>query len=82
MLGLGFPWDVHFRAGRRGRKKGRDGVRREAKAGVPRLAKLMALAIRLDGLIGDGVVADQAGLSQLGHVTRARVSQIEGRLSQ
>ena len=38
--------------------------------------KLMALAIRFDQLIRDGVVADQAELARLGHVSRARVSQI------
>ena len=36
----------------------------------------MALAIRLDQLIRDGVVADQAELARLGHVTRARLTQI------
>ena len=36
----------------------------------------MALAIRFDGLIRDGVVADQAALARLGHVTRARITQI------
>ena len=43
---------------------------------VPRVSRLMALAIHLDQLIRDGVVADQAALARLGHVTRARVSQI------
>ncbi len=36
----------------------------------------MALAIRLDQLIRDGVVADQAELARLGHLTRARLTQI------
>jgi hypothetical protein len=36
----------------------------------------MALAIRLDGLIRAGVVTDQAELARLGHVTRARLTQI------
>jgi len=36
----------------------------------------MALAIRFDQLIRDGVVADQAELARLGHVSRARVTQI------
>jgi hypothetical protein len=36
----------------------------------------MALAIRLDQLIRDGAVADQAELARLGHVTRARLTQI------
>jgi hypothetical protein len=43
---------------------------------VPRVARLMALAIRFDGLLRDGVVADQAKLARLGHVTRARMAQI------
>jgi len=43
---------------------------------VPRVAKLMALAIRFDRLIRDGVVKDQAELAKLGHVTRARLTQI------
>jgi len=43
---------------------------------IPRVTKLMALAIRLEQLIRDGVVADQAELARLGHVTRARVTQI------
>ncbi len=36
----------------------------------------MTLAIRLDQLIRDGVVTDQAELARLGHVTRARLTQI------
>jgi hypothetical protein len=36
----------------------------------------MALAIRFDGLVRRGEVADQAELARLGHVTRARVTQI------
>jgi hypothetical protein len=36
----------------------------------------MALAIRFDGLIRDGVVPDYAALARLGQVTRARITQI------
>lgn len=43
---------------------------------IPRVARLMALAIRFDRLIRDGHVRDQAELADLGHVTRARLSQI------
>ncbi len=43
---------------------------------IPRVTKLMALAIRFDQLIRDGAVADQAELARLGHVSRARVTQI------
>jgi hypothetical protein len=43
---------------------------------VPRVSRIMALAIRFEGLIRDGVVKDQAELARLGHVSRARLSQI------
>ena len=43
---------------------------------VPRLARLMALAIRLETLLQEGVVANQAELARLGHVTPARLTQI------
>jgi hypothetical protein len=36
----------------------------------------MALAIRFEGLIRAGVVRDYAELARLGHVTRARITQI------
>jgi hypothetical protein len=36
----------------------------------------MALALRFDGLVRRGAVRDYAELARLGHVTRARVSQI------
>src|SRR5262245_7782499 len=43
---------------------------------VPRVARLMALALRCDGLIRAGQVASYTELACLGHVTRARVCQI------
>ena len=43
---------------------------------MPRLARLIALAIHFDGLIRKGAVRDYADLARLGHVTRARVTQI------
>jgi hypothetical protein len=50
---------------------------RPAAAGrVPRVARLMALALRFEGLIREGAVKDYAELARLGHVTRARVSQV------
>lgn len=69
---------VHFRQGRRTRKEmGIGESPPEAPAGrVPRVSRLMALAIRLDQLIRDGVVADQAELARLGHVSRARLTQV------
>ena len=43
---------------------------------VPRVARLMALAIRFEQLLRERVVADYAALARLGHVSRARVTQI------
>lgn len=72
--------DIHFQ--RRGR-----GARRVMEPGcdpntdtpvgrLPRLARLMALAIRFDELIQSGEVSGYAELARLGHVSRARVTQI------
>jgi hypothetical protein len=43
---------------------------------VPRIARLMALAIRIEGLIQEGTVADYAEAARLGHITRARMTQV------
>jgi hypothetical protein len=43
---------------------------------VPRVARLMALALRLEELVRTGQVRDYTELASLGHVTRARISQI------
>jgi hypothetical protein len=43
---------------------------------VPRVSRLLALALRLDRLVRTGAIADYGTLARLGHVSRARVSQI------
>lgn len=43
---------------------------------VPRISRLMALAIKFDGQIREGAVTDYASLARLGFVTPARISQI------
>lgn len=43
---------------------------------VPRIAKLMALAIHFDQLIREGRVANQSELARLVHVTQPRLTQI------
>jgi hypothetical protein len=43
---------------------------------VPRVSRLLALALRLDELVRTGMVADYATLAELAHVSRARMSQI------
>jgi hypothetical protein len=61
----------------RGRKAIRpsDPKKSDAAPSIPRIARMMALAIRFDQLLRDGIVADQAELARLGHVSRARVTQ-------
>jgi hypothetical protein len=43
---------------------------------IPRIARLIALAIRFEGLLREGKVRDYAELARLGWVTRARMTQI------
>jgi hypothetical protein len=43
---------------------------------IPRISRLMALAIRFNRLIKEGEITDQADLARLGNVSRARVTQI------
>ena len=69
---------LHFvRRGRGGRLEGRDGPKPSVPTGrVPRVARLMALALKFEGLVRDGAVVDYAEIARLGHVTRARLTQI------
>jgi hypothetical protein len=43
---------------------------------VPRIARLMALAIRFEGFLRDKTIQDYAELARCGRVTRARMTQI------
>jgi hypothetical protein len=83
--GLTVACKVHFKPGVRGRRRLRQGeapVPPTVEPGrVPRLARLMALAIHFDGLIRKGAVRNYADLARLGHVTRARVTQVMNLLS-
>ena len=68
---------VHFRSGHGGQKQLRKGTAAKVPTErVPRISRLMALAIHFDRLIRDGKVKDYAELARLGHVTRARVTQV------
>ena len=77
--------DVHFRLRHKGSKELHGGPRPPRPAlppgRVPRVARLMALALRLDGLVRSGAVRDYAELARLGHVTPARMSQVMGLLN-
>ena len=69
---------IHIRRHRKGRcALGNGAALVAAEPGrVPRLARLMALAIHFEHLIRTGQVASYAGLARLGHVSRARITQI------
>ena len=43
---------------------------------VPRITRLMALAIKFQDMVDRGEVKDYADLARLGYVTRARITQI------
>lgn len=43
---------------------------------VPRVSRLMALAIHFDGLVREGKIADLSELARLAHVTQPRMTQI------
>jgi len=47
-----------------------------AMATIPRIARLMALAIRFEGLLREERLRDYAELARLGSVTRGRMTQI------
>jgi hypothetical protein len=76
-LTIELPVPFH-RCGHGSRKQMRPGV--EAAPGppgrVPRVSRLMALALRLDELVRTGQVDSYTELASLGQVTRARISQI------
>lgn len=74
---------LHFRRGPAGRKVAEAGAAPPVpttEGRVPRIARLLALAHRFDALIAEGKVRDYADLARLGHVTRARVTQITNML--
>ncbi len=63
--------------GRTGAKKYEDGETPPSPNGrVPRISKLMALAIRFETLMRDSTVENQAEIARLAMISRARVTQI------
>src|SRR5438105_15028940 len=71
---------VHFEREARGRKRIDPGAEQPTAAlppgRVPRLARFLALALRLEAQLRHGLLKDNAEVARLVHVTRARVSQI------
>lgn len=69
---------VHFtQTGKRKRAvRGPVPAHAEPQGRTPRVAKLMALAIRFDRLLQDGVVTNQSELARLARITQPRMTQI------
>ncbi len=63
--------DGRRRTLRRGPRRGA-----QAQGRVPRVARLVALAVQLEQLVQDNVISDYAELARLGRVSRARITQI------
>jgi len=80
MPGVTVTKQIHFSMHNHGRREIREGpkpipqVTNEGR--LPRVTRLMALAIKIEGLIASGAIADQAEAARLGHVSRARMTQI------
>ena len=73
--------DVQFHFQRHGKNKvlveGKEPPKPvKPKGRLPRITRYMALAIYYEGLIREGHIHDYAEIATLGHVTRARVTQI------
>ncbi len=68
---------IRFDRQRKGTKKIVDRAEKPGVSGkIPRITRLMALAIHFDGLIQSGAVANYSELALLGNVTRARMTQV------
>lgn len=71
--------DFHIATGRSGKKRLRLGTKpppRPIPPRIPRISRLMALAIHFDNLIRQGTAKNYADLARLGGVSRARITQI------
>src|SRR5262245_16695606 len=84
MSGVRVEFSVHLARADAGRVELREGPApcpAPVAARVPRVARLMALALRIERLVRAGEVRDYAHAARLGQVTRARVAQIMGLLN-
>jgi len=79
-MSISIETPIHFTRAKAGRKKVAVGPEPEPQPAppdaIPRVSRLMALAIHFDELIRKGTVRDYADLARLGGVSRARITQI------
>ncbi|MBZ0265447.1 hypothetical protein K8I28_12355 [bacterium] len=73
-------FDVYLKLGRNGRQQLRMGKKPDDLVlpigRIPRVSKLIALAHRMAKMVQDGEVDGYAELARIGHVSRARITQI------
>lgn len=62
--------------GRKKMARGAEPQRDTPEGRVPRISRLMALALKFERMLAEKSIADQTELAEIGHVTRARVTQI------
>ena len=78
-MSIAIETPIHFRRAKAGRKQAvvdPDPAPLATPERIPRISRLMALAIHFEGLIRKGTVRDYADLARLGGVSRARITQI------
>jgi hypothetical protein len=83
--GLALEWTLERRGKRAARGEGPGDAGTSATAcaqagKLPRVTRLMALAIKFQGMVDRREVSHYAEIAQLGHVTRARMTQLMGLL--
>ena len=52
------------------------GIANAALSRVPRISKLLALAIKMSDLLREGKVEDFSAMAEIGHISKPRLSQI------
>lgn len=57
-------------------RRGLRGKKAATTGRIPRISKLMALAIKMEGLVREGKVSDYTALAAFGHVSKPRLTQI------
>ncbi len=76
-MNVGIHRRIRFHSANRRKVLKQESANEETPPGrIPRVARLLALAIRMEGLIASGRVACYADAARLAHVTRARMTQI------
>ena len=68
--------EIHFRRGQRSQKQVHSQPELTNLGRVPRISRLMALAIRIERLVRSGEIESYAEVARLGQVSRNRVSKI------